>query len=343
MKRLSAPLVPPLARLFGPPKDALFTLVGCNPGRMASSIAYYGAFSLAPMLVIAISIASMIFGKDASEGLVVDQLSVALGEDTARFIQSMLATFYTSGALTLATVLAGLLLLWAATRIVGSLRGALNDIWGVTGRGKGRVQNYVFGKLIDVGIVLAAAGIFLASMAASTALSNLSDRLSRTLTVPGWLFQLLVILLALAMAALFLSLIFRVLPNIRVRFTYILGGASLTAVFFVLGNYLIGRYLGRTAPGSGFGAAGSLIVIMLWLNYTAYIILFGAALTRVYAERGEARRQARRAAGGSSASPATQPARDAPSSQDRIPGELKRPRDLPSIRLHLRPRARFRG
>jgi len=303
---LLRPLGRPLARVFKPPWDAFVRLWDHNPARMASSIAYYGAFSLAPILVIAISIASMIFGKDASEGLVLDQLSAALGEDVARFIQSLLASFYTGGGLTLATVLAGLLLLWAATRIIGSVRGALNDIWGVQGRGRGRIQSFVFGKLMDVGIVIAFGAMFLASMAASTAVGSLADRLSRTLTIPEWLLQLVGVLIALAMAAFFLALVFRVLPNIRVRFVYILGGASLTAVLFVLGNYLIGLYLGSTAPGSGFGAASSLIVILLWLNYTAYIILFGASLTRVYAERGQAKKHA-----------------EAPPAEGHIPGEQK--------------------
>lgn len=284
----------PVGRFFAPVKEAIAILAGCNPARMASSIAYYGAFSLAPLLVIAISIASMVFGKSASEGLILDQLSQALGEDTARFIQSLLASFYTGGRLTLATVLAGLLLLWASTRIIGAVRGALNDIWGVTARGRsrGRILGYVFGKLMDMGTVLAFGLMFLGSMAASAVVSSLADLLSRKSTVPGWVLQLAGIVLALVMATLFLALVFRLLPNIRVRFVYILGGSSLTAVLFVFGNYLIGRYLGGTAAGSAFGAAGSLIVIMLWLNYTAYIILFGAALTRAYTERGAAGKKA---------------------------------------------------
>ena len=291
---------------------------------MASSIAYYGAFSLAPILVIAISITSMIFGKDASEGLILDQLSAALGENVARFIESLLASFYTSGGLTLATVLAGLLLLWAATRIIGSMRGALNDIWGVEGRGSGKIQSFVFGKLVDAGIVIAFGAMFLGSMAASSAVGNLADRISRVLTIPEWLFQLAGLLIALTTAALFLALLFRVLPNIRVRFVYILGGASLTAVFFVLGNYVIGRYLGRTAAGSAFGAAGSLIVIMLWLNYTAYIILFGAALTRVYAERGEAKERAKDTSSRAPASSEKPQTRKGSSvAEDCIPGEKK--------------------
>ena len=281
-----------LAPWFSPLNDALGGLWRHNVSRMSASIAFFGAFSLAPMLVIMVSLASPVFGKSASEGLIVDRLSATLGEGTAEFIQSMLAAIYNSGGLTLATVLAIIVLVWASTRIVGAVRGSLNDIWGVPGHGGTGFLGFVLGKIIDVGMVILIGLMFLASMLASTAISALTAYFSDLLPLPGWLLEAIGVVFSLLVAITFLTVIFRVLPNIKVRFLHILAGASVTAVLFAIGNYVIGRYLGRATPGSAFGAAGSLAVIMIWMYYSAHIVLFGAEVTRAYAERAKRRNKA---------------------------------------------------
>ncbi len=283
-------LLRPFAPLGTIVKDAYDGLWAHNVARMASSIAYFGAFSMAPMLVIMVSLASLVFGKSATEGLIVGQLTDIFGEDTAEFIQSMLVGLYQSGGLTVATVLAILLLLWASTRIIGAVRGALNDIWGVHGYGGTGFRGFVVGKLVDLGMVLVIGFMFLASMLANTAVSALTGYFSDRLPMPGWLLQIIGVVFSLVVTTVFLTIIFRVLPNIKVKFVHILLGASITAVLFSIGNYVIGRYLGRTAPGSAFATAGSLAVIMIWMYYTAHIILFGAEITRAYAYRGTMRR-----------------------------------------------------
>jgi membrane protein len=282
VKRVLRPAMPYLSPL----KEAFYALWGHNVSRMAAAVAYFGAFSLAPILVIMISLASVFFGKQASEGLVVDRLSDALGESTARFIQSMLAGIYQSSGITVATILAILLLLWAATRIVGSVRGALNDIWGVQGHGGLGFRGFAIGKLIDLGMVVLFGVLFLAAMLANTAISAMTRYFSDVLPLPNWLLDVVGIVFSLIVTTVFLTIIFRLLPNIKIRFRPILAGASITAVLFAIGNFFIGRYLGRTSPGSAFGAAGSLAVIMIWMYYSAHIILFGAEVTRVYIERG---------------------------------------------------------
>ncbi len=266
-------------------REALYALWQQDVSRMCAAIAYFGAFSLAPILVIMISLASLVFGRQASEGLVVDRLAETLGENTARFIQSMLAGIYESSGLTVATVLAVLLLAWAATRIVGAVRGALNDIWGVEGHGGFGFRGYMVGKLIDVGMVILFGFMFLASMVASTGISALTHYFSDVLPLPGLLLEVLGFVFSLVVTTSFLTIIFRLLPNIRVRLRYIVTGASVTAVLFALGNFVIGRYLGRLTPASAFGAAGSLAVILIWMYYSAHIILFGAQVTKVYVER----------------------------------------------------------
>ena len=285
-----------LAPLGGLLKEAYDSAWAHNIGRMAASIAYFGAFSLAPMIVIMATIASWVFGKSATEGLIAGQLTSTFGASTAKFIQSMLASIYGSSGLTLATVLAILVLVWAATRIIGSVRGALNDIWGVTGHGGGGLIGFLVGKLIDVAMVVAIGFMFMASMLVNAAISALTRYFDQFLPVPGWMLQILGVVFSLVVTIAFLTFIFRVLPNIKVRLLYILVGATVTGVLFSIGNYLIGLYLGRTSPGSAFGAAGSLAVLMIWIYYVAYIIIFGAEITQAYTHR-VALRKALRTAG----------------------------------------------
>jgi membrane protein len=312
-------LISPLGGLL---KEAFESAWQHNIGRMAASIAYFGAFSLAPMIVIMTTLASLVFGKRATQGLIADRLTSTFGADTAKFIQSLIAAIYGSTGLTLATVLAVLLLVWASTRIVGSVRGALNDIWGVPGHGGGRVLGFLVGKLIDVATVVAIGFMFLVSMLANAAITAFTTHFERLLPLPGWLLQVIGVLFSLCVTIFFLGVIFRVLPNIKVRFLYVLVGASITGVLFSIGNYVIGLYLGRTSPGSAFGAAGSLAVIMIWIYYVAYIIIFGAEVTRAYAHRATMKRVRAAAAEAAAGEPET-PGAEATSGGlpgDEVPG-----------------------
>ncbi len=316
MRRLLGRVFRPFAPLGSLLKEAFDNAWAHNISRMAASIAYFGAFSLAPIIVIMVTLASLVFGKSAVDGLVSERLVSTFGQETADFIQAMLAAIYRSSGLTVATVLAILALLWASTRIVGSVRGALNDIWGVKGHGGGGLLGFLIGKAIDIGMVLAIGFMFLASMFANTAVTALTTYFSQYLPLPGWLLQVFGVLFSLVVTTVFLTLVFRVLPNIKVRLLYILVGASVTAVLFSIGNYFIGRYLGRTSPGSAFGAAGSLAVIMIWIYYVAYIIIFGAEVTHAFAHRASMRRvqeAVTEAADEGAAADLAEPASDRPS------------------------------
>jgi membrane protein len=306
MRRFLHRIIRPFAPLGRLLKEAFYAAWEHNIGRMAASIAYFGAFSLAPMIVIMTTLASLVFGKSATQGLIADRLTSTFGKETAEFIQSMLASIYSSTGLTLATVLAVLVLIWASTRIIGSARGALNDIWGVTGHGGGGLPGFLVGKLIDIASVVVIGFMFLASMLANAAVTAMIKYFNHLLPMPGWLLQIFGVLFSLAVTVIFLTLVFRWLPNIRVRVLYILVGASITGVLFTVGNYVIGMYLGRASPESVFGAAGSLAVVMIWIYYVAYIIMFGAEITRAYAHRATRRKLAQ----------ASEPDRTRPAARD---------------------------
>jgi membrane protein len=310
-------------------KEAFDAAWANNIGRMAASIAYFGAFSLAPIIVIMITLASLVFGKDATQGLISERLASTFGEETANFVQSMIAAIYGSTGLTLATVLAILVLIWASTRIVGSVRGALNDIWGVKGHGGGGWLGFFVGKLIDVAMVIAIGFMFLLSMLVSAAVTGMIKYFSQHLPMPGWLLQVLSIVFSLTVTIGFIAVIFRVLPNIRVRFLHILVGASITGILFTVGNYVIGLYLGRTSPGSAFGAAGSLAVIMIWIYYVAYLIIYGAEVTRAYTHRITLRQVREAASEAAESEEATTPAESAQPDEaaqpEAAPAEAARP------------------
>jgi membrane protein len=279
-------------------REAVESAWAHNVGRMAASIAYFGAFSLAPMIVIMTTLASLVFGEQATQGLISERLTSTFGKQNADFIQSMLAAIHSSTGLTLATVLAIIILVWASTRIIGSVRGALNDVWGVKGHGGGGLVGFLIGKLIDVASVVVIGFMFLASMLVNAAVTASTTYFDHLLPVPDWFLQVVGLLFSLGVTSGFLAVIFRFLPNIRVRTRYILVGAAITGALFTAGNYVIGLYLGRTSPGSAFGAAGSLAVIMIWIYYVAYIIIFGAEITRAFAHRREFKRALATAARG---------------------------------------------
>ena len=162
---------------------------------------------------------------------------------------------------------------------------ALNDVWGVQPRAGGGLKGYVLTKLFDLGMVLAVGFMFLATMVGNAAATAWVHHFSNVLPLRDWALRGAGIAFSLAVVVFFISIIFRVLPNIRVPWRDIIVGAMVTAVLFSVGNYVIGLYLGRASLGSVFGAAGSLAVIMIWMYYSAQIILFGAEITRAHHHR----------------------------------------------------------
>ena len=256
-----------------------------NASRTAAAIAYYGVFSLAPLLVIVVSMSGYLFGQDAAEGLVVDRLTETLGPEGAAFVQSLLARVYSSKGTLVATILAVLVLLFGASRVIGAMRGALNDVWGVKGRAGGGVKGYVLTKIFDLGMVLVIGTLFVATMAANAVASAVVGRFTDALPLPNWALVVAGIAFSLIVVISFVTLVFRVLPNMRVPWRDALVGAAMTAVLAGIGNYLIGLYLGRASITSVFGAAGALVVLMIWTYYIAQIVLFGAEIARAHHDR----------------------------------------------------------
>lgn len=251
--------------------------------KLAAALAYYTSFSLAPILLIAIAVAGLVFGAEAARGAISRELSGLVGPRIGEGIEILLKGDWQPRIGTLATILGGIALLFGASGVFGELQDSLNIIWKVkrkTGRGIWRTIRDRFFSFV---MVLGLGFLLLASLVLSAALAALGQPLA------GWAGQGLFIqmlsqaLFLLVITALF-GAAFKLLPEARTRWRDVAVGALLTAALFTLGKFLIGLYLGKTALGSTYGAAGSFVLMLLWINYSSQIFFFGAEFTKVWSD-----------------------------------------------------------
>ena len=253
-------------------------------GTQAAALAYYSVFSIAPMLVIAIAIAGAIFGADAASGQIKTQLTSLLGDAAAGAIESLLASAHRGGNSGLAAVIGSVALLLGAIGVFTQLQQALNMIWRAPPAAAWMgLKGFIRKRLLSMAMVIGIGFLLLISLLLSTVVSALGGYVSRFF--PGWDTVLNVINLAVtlaATAALFTSM-FVYLPDQHVKWRHCWLAGLLTAVLFTVGKVAIGLYLGHSAVTSSFGAAGSLAIVLIWVYYTAQLVLFGAELSWVMA------------------------------------------------------------
>ena len=261
---------------------------------MGAALAYYTVFSLAPLLLIVISVAGLFFGEDAARGEIVAQLRSVMGEHGAAAVQDLLASVQQPGESLAATALGLTLLLVGATTVFGELQDSLDRIWRVPARAQASGWLVlVRTRVLSFGMVLAIGFLLVVSLVASTALEALGQRWD--LMLGGW-YPLAVAtnaIVAFVLIAAMFALIYKVMPRVRVLWRDVWIGALFTALLFSLGKYLISLYIGRSGVASAFGAAGSLVVVLLWVYYSAQIFLIGAEFTWVYANSYGSRSPAR--------------------------------------------------
>ena len=251
---------------------------------MGAALAFYATFSIAPILVIAIAIAGAVFGAEAARGEVVAQFQGLTGESGAETIQSLLAGAYDSGLGLLASVIAAITLLVAATSVFAELKNSLDVIWGTTMPARSGIIDLVRGRLLSFGLILTIGFLLLVSLGISAVLAALQKYWSGSFAGTGWLLEGLNSLFSFLVVFVLFASIYKWLPEARIAWRDVGIGAAVTAVLFTLGKFLIGLYLGNSQLAAGFGAAGSLVVILLWVYYSSQIFFMGAELTHVYAE-----------------------------------------------------------
>jgi membrane protein len=258
-------------------------------GRLGAALSYYTVFSLAPLLLLVISIAGLAFGRAAAEGRIFGELSGLVGSDAARLIQAAVAKAHQTKGGVLGTIIGLVALMAGATGVVVELQDALDTVWKVEPKPNRGVWGVVRTRLLSVAMILSLGFLLLVSLVVSAALSALTGWLRGMfgdVAVIGWFVDGVV---ALAVISTLIALIYKILPDAEVAWRDVWIGAIATALLFMIGKYLIGLYIGRASVGSAFGAAGSLAVLLVWIYYSAQIVLLGAEFTRVYANRFGAR------------------------------------------------------
>jgi membrane protein len=257
--------------------------------RLGAALSYYTVFSLAPVLILVISIAGLVFGKDAAQGRIVGELEGLLGSEGATIVQTMLAKANHTGSGVLSTVLGFAVLLVGATGVLIELQDAINTVWKVAPKPGGGIKALIRERLLSFGLILSFGFILLVSLILSALLAGLGSMMSRF--IPGWVVfgYILNYALALGIMTVLIATIYKILPDVRMAWRDVWVGALATSILFQIGKLIIGLYVGKASVGSPFGAAGSLAVLLVWVYYSSQIILLGAEFTRVSALRRGAR------------------------------------------------------
>lgn len=253
--------------------------------RHAAALSYYALFSIAPLLIIAIAVAGAVFGEEAARGRLTDELGGMLGKDGAQAVQTLIENASKPKEGFISAALGIVALLFGASGAFAQLQDSLNTIWEVRPKPGQGILAMVRKRFLSFGMVLVIAFLLLVSLVVSAALSALGAWLGGMLPEQELLMRAVDLAVSFAVVAVLFAAIFRFLPDARIAWGDVWTGAVVTALLFTLGRYLIGLYLGRGAVGSAFGAAGSLVVVLLWVYYSSQILLFGAEFTQVYAAR----------------------------------------------------------
>jgi len=259
--------------------------------RLAAAIAYYAMFAIAPLLVIIVAIAGAAFGESAVRGEVQEALTGVLGASTAQFLEEIVLSINTEQAGGLATILSIALLFFGAMGVFGALQDALNTIWGVQphlSTVRSSVVFFLQSRLLAFLMVLLIGGALLIFIALSSVISGLITLADDTGMLTGFtptLLRILDVTLSVSVITVFFAMIFKFLPDAYVGWSDVFFGALVTALLFVVGETLLGLYLGSGAVASIFGVAGSLVVLLVWVYYSAQILLLGAEFTQVFARR----------------------------------------------------------
>lgn len=250
---------------------------------MGAALAYYTVFSLAPLLLVAIAIAAAVFGDEAAEGQVSRELENSVGPAMAEAVEKTLQSTRGAGASTTASIIGIAILLFGASGVFVQLQDSLNTIWEVSTEKAGGIWGFIRTRLLSFAMVLGIGFLLLVSLIVSTALSAMSGYLAPGQTV---VYQILNQVISFGFITILFALIFKYLPDCRVDWRDVWVGAAVTALLFIVGKYLIGLYLAKGGVASAYGAAGSLVVILLWVFYASQILLFGAQFTQIFAADG---------------------------------------------------------
>ncbi|QHS61368.1 YihY/virulence factor BrkB family protein [Chitinophaga agri] len=253
--------------------------------KLSAALSYYTIFSIAPMLIVIITLCDVFLGKEAIEGSVYGQINDMVGNEAALQIQQMIKNAALSGDSTWATVVGIVTLIIGATSVFGEIQDSINFIWQLKAKPKNGLIKMLLNRLLSFSMVVSLGFILMVSLA----MNGIIELFSRQLAV---LFpqvtMVLVYIVNLALTFIIISslfaIIFKVLPDAKIKWKHVIVGAVTTAILFMVGKFAIGMYLGSSKVGTAYGAAGSIVIILLWVYYSAIILYFGAEFTQVYVQ-----------------------------------------------------------
>ncbi|MEP2689531.1 YihY/virulence factor BrkB family protein [Maribacter dokdonensis] len=257
-----------------------------EPFQISAIIAYYAILSLPGLLILILELVGGIWGKEIVQGELFAEISSAMGPETAQSIQEMIKDQGSQQTSLIATLLGIGVLIYGATGVFYQLQNALNEIWEAKPKYTNEFISTLFMRLKGFGFIIIIGFLLLVSFVLTSLLSAFSTQLSRLL--PDGMLELgfvLDLILSLGFIYLLFGAMFKYLPSTHVRWKAVKVGAALTAVLFLLGKYALAFYFGKAEPGSTYGAAGSIILVMLWVSYSSLIVTFGAQFTKIYSDK----------------------------------------------------------
>jgi membrane protein len=253
---------------------------------MGAALSYYTLFSLAPLLIIIIAVAGMVFGAEAVRGQIFSQLGGLIGADGAKAVEDLVAhSAEHEDKGIIATVIGTITLLLGATTVLGELQTDLDRIWRAPPAKASGVWGFVRTKILSFGLILGVGFLLLVSLVVSAGLSALQDLWAGAFGEMIALMTAVNFLVSFVIITGLFAMIYKLLPRVKIAWRDVWIGSAVTALLFVLGKFAIGLYLGKSDVSTAFGAAGSIVILLVWVYYAAQIFLLGAEFTRVYAER----------------------------------------------------------
>ncbi len=254
-----------------------------NITKLSASLAYYTVFSLGPLLIMIIFLCGIFFGREAVEGTIYGQIEGFVGHDAALQLQSIIKNAAV-GKGTMAAIIGGITLLIGATTIFADIQDSINSIWGLKVKPKAGWFKLVKTRLLSFGVIGSLGFLLLVSLGVTALIEALTNRLKAHFPdVTVVLFYILNLVITFAVITSLFAVIFKVLPDAKVKLRDVIAGAIATAILFMLGKFAISFYISKSAVGSTYGAAGSLVVLLVWIYYSSIILYFGAGFTKAYA------------------------------------------------------------
>jgi membrane protein len=258
--------------------------MGADPFRQSAVVAYYAIFSIPALLVIIIALAGLAFGREAVQGEISAQINSAMGEQTAKQVEDIIAKASEQKTSILATIIGIVTLIIGSTGVFTQLQTSLNQIWEVKVSAKKKWLKSVKDRLFSFGLVVSIAFLMLISLALTAGLEAFSGWIKAHLPdFMVYVFKFLNFIISFGVISALFALMFKILPDAKIKWRDVWIGAMVTTLLFILGKFLLGIYFAKASPGSAYGAAGSIVLIMLWVSYSCMILFFGAEFTKQYA------------------------------------------------------------